>query len=161
MFPFMYWQCPSYYHLLQRSLNTTSTKIDINSYHQQTLFCLKSAAKKAVPSEHVRMGTCNPFWKVDPKVKMDKQKAMFWLCVWIACDLPPSDSVHQIKQKTKRMYKYSLLRVRLNTWDGPCDKKSWDWVINSVKCSPPINSSPRLCVFVSHYKSFLFYAKSD
>ena len=45
--------------------------------------------------------------------------------------------------------------MRLNAWDGPCDKKSWDRVINSVKCSPPINLSLWLCDFVSHYKSIL------
>ena len=37
------------------------------------------AAKKAVPSERARTGTCNPLWKADPKVKMAKQKAKFWL----------------------------------------------------------------------------------
>ena len=89
------------------------------------------------------------------KVKMAKQKDKFWLRMWIACDHPPSGSVNQIKQKTKREYKYSLLRARLNAWDGPCDKKSWDRVMNSVKCSPPINSSLRLCDFVSPYKNIL------
>ena len=143
------------FHLLQTSVSTTSTRIDINSYYQQIVFCLKSAAKTAVPSECVRTGTRNPFWKVDPKVKMAKQKAKFWLRMWIACNRPSSGSVHQIKQKTKREYKYSLRRARLNAWDGPCDKKSWDRVINSVKCSPPINSSLRLCDFVSHYKNIL------
>ena len=145
------------FHLLQTSVCTTSTWIDINSYYQQIVFCLKSAAKKAVPSEHVRTDTCNRFWKVDPKVKMAKQKAKFWLCVWIACDHPPSGSVHQIKQKTKWEYKYSLHRARLNAWDGPCDKKSWDRAINSVKHSPPINLSLWLCDFISHYKIFCFH----
>ena len=56
------------FHLLQTSVCTTSTRIDINSYYQQIVFCLKSAAKKAVLSERVRTGTRNPFWKVDPKV---------------------------------------------------------------------------------------------
>ena len=143
------------FHLLQTSVSTTSTRIDINSYYQQIVFCIKSAAKTAVPSECVRTGTRNPFWKVDPKVKIAKQKAKFWLRVWIACNRPSSGSVHQIKQKTKREYKYSLRRAKLNAWDGPCDKKSWDRVINSVKCSPPINSSLQLCDFVSHYKNIL------
>ncbi|XP_065566258.1 uncharacterized protein LOC136031014 [Artemia franciscana] len=87
------------FHLLQTSVSITSTRININSYYQQIVFCLKSAAKKAVPSECVRTGTRNPFWKVDTKVKMDKQKAKFWLRMWIACDRPSSGSVHQIKQK--------------------------------------------------------------
>ena len=72
--------------------------------------------------------------------------------MWIACNRPSSGSVHQLKQKTKREYKYYLCRARLNAWDGPCDKKSWDHVINF---SPPINSSLRLCDFVSHYKNIL------
>ena len=74
----------------------------------------------------------------ESKVKMAKQKDKFWLRMWIACDRPPSGSVDQIKQKTKREYKYSLLRARLNAWDGPCDKKSWDRVMNSVMCSPQL-----------------------
>ena len=41
--------------------------------------------------------------------------------------------------------------MRLNA----CDKKSRDHVINSVKYSPPINSSLRLCDFVSHYKNIV------
>ena len=48
-----------------------------------------------------------------------------------------------------------LRRARLNAWDGPCEKKSWDIVINSVKCSPPISSSLRLCDLASHYKNIL------
>ena len=67
---------------------------------------------------------------------MAKQKAKFWLLMWIACDRPSEC-------------------LGLNAWDGPCDKQSWDRVINTVKCSPPINSSLRLCDFVSHYNNIL------
>ena len=82
------------FHSLQTSVRTTLPWIDINSYYQQIVFCLKSASKKDVPFERVRMGTRNPFWKVDPKVKMAKQKAKFWLRMSIACDRPPSGSEH-------------------------------------------------------------------
>ena len=46
------------------------------------MVCLKSAAKKAVPSENVRTGIRNLLWKDDPKVNMAKQKAKFWLRMW-------------------------------------------------------------------------------
>ena len=50
------------------------------------MHCLKSASKAAVPVDKVRIGTRKPNWNVDPEVKRAKQKAKFWLRMWISCD---------------------------------------------------------------------------
>ena len=52
------------FHLLQTSVCTTSTRIDINSYFQQIVFCLKSAAKKLFPLSAYERVLAIPFGKL-------------------------------------------------------------------------------------------------
>ena len=82
-----------------------------------------------MPVDKVRIGTGKPNWNVDPEVKHAKQKAKFWLRMWISCDQPSSEAVFSVKQKCKLQYKASLKRARLNAWPGPTDKASWNKVI--------------------------------
>ena len=140
------------YHLLQTSVSSPSSTVDLNFYYCQIVHCLKSASKAAVPVDKVRIGTRKPNWNVDPEVKRAKQKAKFWLRMWISCDRPSSGAVFSVKQKCKLEYKASLKRARLNAWPGPTDKASWNKVINSEKCSPSTLSCLQLANFVDHYK---------
>ena len=52
-----------------------------------------------MPVDKVRIGTRKPNWNVDPEVKRAKQKAKFWLHMWISCDRPSSGAVFSMKQK--------------------------------------------------------------
>ena len=103
-----------------------------------------------MPVDKVRIGTRKPNWNVDPAVKRVKQKAKFWLRMWISCD-QLSKAVFSMKQKCKIEYKVSLKRARLNAWPGPTNKASWNKVINSEKCSPSALSCLQLVSFVDHY----------
>ena len=67
------------YHLLQTSISSPSSSVELNIYYYQIVHCLKSASKAAVPVDKVRIGTRKPNWNVDPEVKCAKQKAIFWL----------------------------------------------------------------------------------
>ena len=140
------------YHLLQTSVSSPSSRVDLNYYSYQIVHCLESASKAAVPVDKVRIGTKKPNWYIDPEIKGAKQKAKSWLRIWISCDRPSSGAVFSVKQEYKLEYKASLKRARLNAWPGPTDKASWNKVINSEKCSPSTLSCLLLANFVDHYK---------
>ena len=139
------------FHLLQTSIKCPDSKEDLNSYYYQIVACLKSATKVAVPIEHVRSGSRKPLWNIHPEVKKVKNRAKFWLRLWNACDRPSSGAVFTVKQKTKKEYKSCLRNARLNAWDAPNSKMTWNRVINSSKCSPPPQSELNLMNFVRHY----------
>ena len=67
------------YHQPQTSVSSPSSGVDLNCYFYQTVHCLKSASKAAVPVDKVRIGTRKPNWNVDPEVNRARQNAKFWL----------------------------------------------------------------------------------
>ena len=140
------------YDLLQTSVSSPSSGANLNCYYYQIVHCLKSASKAAVPVDKVRIGTRKPNWNVDPEVKRAKQKAKFWLRMWISYDRPSSQAVFSVKQKCKLKYKASLKRAGLNAWPSPTDNASRNKVINSEQYSPSTLSCLQLANFVDHYK---------
>ena len=81
------------YHLLQTLVSSPSSGVNLYCYYFKTVHCLKSAYKAAVPVDKVRIGARKPNWNVDPEVKRTKQKAKFWLRMWLSCDQPSSGAV--------------------------------------------------------------------
>jgi hypothetical protein len=139
------------FHLLQTAVRSPTAKIDLNCYNYQIVHCLKSAASVSVVVEFVRFGTRKPLWNVCPEVEKAKQRAKFWLRLWIACDRPKSGKVFKIKQNSKCHFRSSLHQARLKGLDGPSDWKSWSTVINSSKCMPATVSIIKISDYVAHF----------
>ena len=112
--------------------------------------CLKSATNSAVPFEHVRSGSRKPLCNIYPEVKIVKNRVKFWLRLRNTCNRPTSGAVFTVKQKTKKEYKFCVHNARLNTWDGPNNRMTWNRVINSNKYTPQAQSKLNLMNFVHH-----------
>ena len=86
--------------------------------------------------DKVQIGSRELNWNVAPEVKRARQKAKFWLLMWISCDRTSSGAVFSVKQKCKLEYKVSLKRACLNAWPAPTEKASRNKDINNKKCFP-------------------------
>ena len=53
---------------------------------------MKEAERVAVPEERVKFNTRKPEWSWDPGLKSAKNRAKFWLHVWVSCERPRSIS---------------------------------------------------------------------
>ena len=72
-------------------------------------------------------------WNINPELKPIKNKAKFWLRIWLACGRPPSGKVFDIKQSIKIAYKKYFRKTRLSGKNFHKNKKDWKNVSNSSK----------------------------
>ena len=130
------------FHLLQLSCKSSNDKNTLNDYYLKLVSCLKTAELTAVPRERVRRNTRKPEWSWDPELKSIKNKAKFWLRIWVSCGRPSEGVIHQIKQKTKLEYKKYLRSTKSKISNFPLSKSDWQKVINSEKLDDSFATSP-------------------
>ena len=121
------------YHFLQLSTPCLNKKLDLNIYYLKIAYCLKQAEAVAVLFDPCHVNTRQPVWNIRPELKTIKNKAKFWLRIWVACGRPASGKVFDIKQSIKIAYKKHLRETYLNGKNFPKNKKNWKNVSNSSK----------------------------
>ena len=140
------------YHLLQVTDRFSNDKQSLNEYYDKIIWCLKQAEATAVPLEKIKVKTRKPEWVLDPELKVVKNKAKFWLRIWVSCGRPNRGVVFDLKQSTKRAYKKRLRQSRVSGFDFPASRKEWSHVLNSDKLSSDFSESPiAVHTWVSYY----------
>ena len=102
---------------------------------------MKEAKRVAVPEERVKFNTRKPEWSWDPGLKSVKNKAKFWLRIWVSCERPCSGVVFQLKQKTKLEYKKYLRSAKSKICNFPSSHLDWKNVVNSNKIDDSSSTS--------------------
>jgi len=103
--------------------------------------CLFETIKAAaVPHVRVNLKTRSSIWKDFPELKGIKNRAKFWLCIWIASGHQNVGYVFDIKKKTKEEFKWYLRSLRYNGSEFTKTASQWRQVINSSKLEPSASS---------------------
>ena len=76
------------FQLLQVGSKFVNDKNFLNKYYFNIISCMKEAERVAVAEERVKFNTWKPELSWDLGLKSVKNKAKFWLRIWVSCERP-------------------------------------------------------------------------
>ena len=91
-----------------RDVDCKSHHAAIELYCEQLLDCIDKAAHLYLPKK--KQGKVVPGW--NENIKELKQSAYFWNNVWVDCGCPRAGVVFELRNRTKKEYKYSVRRAK-------------------------------------------------